>query len=65
MTDLGDLHAASVLEIEDGTARLAIKGTEGSASVDVPEDMVAPLKDTIEELDLVYGDGSQEGALIG
>lgn len=63
--DLGTVHAASVIEV-DGDAVLAIKGTDGSAAVEVPPDMVQPLVDTVGELAYVYGDApGDEEVLIG
>lgn len=71
MTYIGEIHVASVLELEDGMARLVIKGRGGdpdgddTASVDVPEHMVEPLKDQVDDLGLVYGDGPTGDDLVG
>lgn len=64
MTDIGTVHAASVLEAPDGTALLALKGDDGTATVHVPEDMVSPLEMTMGELSAVYG-GAADGTLVG
>lgn len=62
-SDIGNLHAATVLEV-DGQAVLAIKGTDGSAQFAVPEGMVTPLEDTVDEVGRVYT-GETDGTLIG
>ena len=56
MTDileLGDVTGATVRD-RDGTAVLTLTGEHGAVSYTVPEDMVAPLAHTVEELGLVY-----------
>jgi hypothetical protein len=62
-THLGQLYAASVLD-DEGTATLAVKGTRGAVTVEVPEDMTVPFEETAMELDRVY-DGDTEETLIG
>lgn len=57
--NLGELHAASVLD-DDGTAVLVIAGTDGTATIEVPEDMTRPFEDTAQELALVYDDEARE-----
>ncbi|MFB6196403.1 MAG: hypothetical protein ABEI80_09535 [Haloplanus sp.] len=61
--DIGDLHAAAVLNHE-GQAVLAIKGTDGGVRLHVPEDMVDSFVDTAHELDLFYGGDSETKPLI-
>lgn len=62
--DLGTISAASVIEVAD-EAILAIKGEDGTASVHVPEDMLEPFEDTVNEVGIVYGRDEDEAALIG
>lgn len=62
--DIGDLHAASVLEV-DGEAVLAIKGTDGAVRLHVPEDMVTPFQDTVDEVESFYSNGETDDLLIG
>lgn len=57
MTDhIGRLHAASIVERPDGDGALVLLGEGGAVRVHVPEDMVGPLRGTVEELGLVYDD---------
>lgn len=63
--DVGDVNAASVLDV-DGEAVVAIKGTNGvTARVGVPEGMVDPFRHTVDEAAYVYDDGPHDDALIG
>lgn len=48
MIELGDLFVAGVVD-EDGTAVLVLKGTEGSARIDVPEDRIPRIEAAVDE----------------
>lgn len=66
MPDLGELHVATTLQSKDGSATLVLKGTSGVAEITVPESAVTPLRETVEELELVYdGPDSDDDSLIG
>ena len=57
---LHDPVAGATVRDRDGTAVLTLTGEHGAVSYTVPEDMVAPLAHTVEELGL--GDDTDEVA---